>query len=169
MMNQVLEIVNSGWFVIGLAIVLFFYVILSIGQMIKVKRLRRRLDQFVMGRNGSSLENDIASLYEDNQSIKIKTNDNRLAIHKLDKELDHAYQKLGIVKYDAFRQVGGQLSFSLALLNRQNDGFVINAVHSTDGCYTYTKEIKNGKCAFTLGEEETKALETAMTQYKTGE
>jgi hypothetical protein len=164
MMNQVLDIASSGWFVIGMAIVLFLFIILIIGQMMKVNRLKRRLDQFVMGSNGSSLENDIASLYEDNQSIKIKTNDNRSSIHKLDNEFDHAYQKLGIVKYDAFRQVGGQLSFSLALLNRQNDGFVINSVHSTDGCYVYTKEIKNGKCATTLGEEETKALETAMTQ-----
>jgi biopolymer transport protein ExbB/TolQ len=164
MMNQVLDIVSSSWFVIGLAIVLLLFFIILIVQMMKVRRLKRRLDQFVMGSNGSSLEKDIASLYEDNQSIKIKTNDNRLAIQKLDKEFDHAYQKLGIVKYDAFRQVGGQLSFSLALLNRQNDGFVINSVHSTDGCYTYTKEIKGGKCAFTLGEEETKALETAMTQ-----
>ena len=58
--------------------------------------------------------------------------------------------------------MGGQLSFSLALLNENNDGFVLNSVHSTDGCYSYTKEIKNGESAISLGEEEKLALDKAM-------
>jgi hypothetical protein len=148
----------------GMTVLMLLLIILLIVFMIKMRRLKKRLDQFVMGRSGSSLEEDIASLYADNQSMKLKTDDNRLAIKKLNKEFDYAYQKMGIVKYDAFRQVGGQLSFSLALLNRKNDGFLINSVHSTEGCYSYTKEIKDGKSALTLGEEETKALETAMSQ-----
>jgi biopolymer transport protein ExbB/TolQ len=164
MMNQVLKILSNSWYILGLSVIVLLLIILLLVQMIKVKRLKRRLDQFLMGGNGSSLEEDIASLYADNQNIKIKTDDNRSAIDKLDKEFNHAYQKMGLVKYDAFRQVGGQLSFSLALLDRNNDGFVLNSVHSTDGCYSYTKEIKSGRSAHTLGEEETKALETAMMQ-----
>ncbi len=40
--------------------------------------------------------------------------------------------------------MGGKLSFSLALLSQTNDGFIINAMHSREGCYTYIKEIIDG-------------------------
>jgi hypothetical protein len=69
---------------------------------------------------------------------------------------------MGLVKYDAFNQMGGQLSFSLALLDENNNGFIINSVHSSEGCYSYTKEIKLGQCAIDLGAEEAEALSIAM-------
>ena len=66
------------------------------------------------------------------------------------------------MKYDAFSQMGGQLSFSLALLDENDNGFILNSVHSTEGCYTYTKEIKHGECSIELGDEEKKALNIAI-------
>ena len=76
--------------------------------------------------------------------------------------MKNTFQKVGLVKYDAFQEMGGKLSFSLALLNRKNNGFVLNSVHSSDGCYTYTKEIKEGKSDISLGEEEEQALMMAI-------
>ena len=67
-----------------------------------------------------------------------------------------------MVKYDAFHEMGGKLSFSLALLDQKNDGFIINAMHSREGCYTYIKEIVNGNSIIVLAEEEKEALEIAM-------
>ena len=58
--------------------------------------------------------------------------------------------------------MGGQLSFCIALLDENDNGFIINSVHSTEGCYTYTKEIKNGECKITLGTEEAEAMAIAM-------
>lgn len=78
------------------------------------------------------------------------------------KKHELSFQKFGIVKYDAFQQMGGQLSFSLVLLNENDNGFIINSVHSTEGCYSYSKEIKNGECSISLGEEEKKALNIAL-------
>ena len=85
-----------------------------------------------------------------------------LLIRTLYKNMESAYQKMGLVKYDAFSQMGGQLSFSLALLDENNNGFIINSVHSSEGCYSYTKEIKLGQCAIDLGAEEAEALAMAM-------
>ena len=62
--------------------------------------------------------------------------------------------------------MGGQLSFSLVLLNENNNGFILNSVHSTEGCYSYTKEITNGECNITLAEEERQALDIAMGNKK---
>ena len=66
---------------------------------------------------------------------------------------------IGLVKYDAFNEMGGKLSFSLALLNETNNGFVMNAVHSREGCYTYVKEIIDGNAIIMLSEEEKEALD----------
>ena len=83
--------------------------------------------------------------------------------------LDNTYQKVGLVKYDAFNEMGGKLSFSLALLNRKNNGFIINAMHSREGCYTYIKEIIDGNSVIMLAEEEKEALEMALADtYEQG-
>ena len=56
------------------------------------------------------------------------------------------------------------MSFCLALLDKRNNGFIINSVHSSDGCYTYTKEIRGGNCSIALGEEEEQALNAAIQE-----
>ena len=94
--------------------------------------------------------------------MKENTENNKKDISNLYRKLESAYQKIGLVKYDAFNQMGGQLSFSLALLDENNNGFIINSVHSTEGCYSYTKEIKNGISALSLGKEEEEALAIAI-------
>ena len=81
---------------------------------------------------------------------------------ELNKRLENSFSKVGIVKYDAFKQMGGLLSFSLALLNEKDSGFVINSVHSTEGCYTYIKEITAGICEMDLSSEEKEALSRAI-------
>ena len=68
---------------------------------------------------------------------------------------------MGLVRYDAFNQMGGQLSYSLALLDENDNGFIINSVHSTEGCYSYSKEIRNGDNSISLSQEEAEALAIA--------
>ncbi len=147
---------------IVLAVLLFIVMILLIVQISKVSKLKKRLDKFIVGKDGLSLEQEIIGLCEDNKFLKNSTEKNKKDIRNLYKRLETVYQKMGLVKYDAFNQMGGQLSFSLALLDENNNGFIINSVHSTEGCYSYTKEIKNGTCAISLGTEEAEALAMAM-------
>jgi hypothetical protein len=75
------------------------------------------------------------------------------------------FQKIGLVKYDAFNEMGGKLSFSVCLLNEKDDGFIINAMHSREGCYTYIKEIIDGNSIIVLSKEEEDALVAAL-EYK---
>lgn len=168
--SSFLNEIGLGYFDLGyllaavavLALFVLILLILLIVQMAKVGKLRKRLDKFVLGKDGASLEEDIASLYEDNSLLKTNVEKNKKDIRTLYKKLESAYQKRGIVKYDAFSQMGGQLSFSLALLDESNNGFILNSVHSVEGCYSYTKEIKNGECSLELGKEEAEALAIAM-------
>lgn len=140
-------------------VVLFIIIIL---QMKKLNRSQKRISKFMTGKDAKSLEKDIVGLYEDNKFLKINVDKNKKDIRTLYKNMEHAFQKIGLIKYDAFQQMGGKLSFSLALLDENNNGFILNSVHSTEGCYTYTKEIKNGECAISLGEEEQQALDMAI-------
>ena len=68
------------------------------------------------------------------------------------------------IKYDAFNQMGGKLSFALALLNEENDGVVLNSVHSPEWNFTYVKEILEGKSELELAVEEKQSLDRALAQ-----
>ncbi len=154
--------VDIGYILIGMAAVIAISVILIIIQMVKLSKLKKKYSVFMQGKDAKSLEKDIIGLYEDNKFIKVSIEKNKNDIRELFKKQELSFQKVGIVKYDAFKQMGGQLSFSLALLNENDCGFIINSVHSTEGCYSYSKEIKNGQCSILLGEEEKQALDMAM-------
>ncbi len=153
---------DIGYLFIGMLALIIILLVLLIVQIVKTNKLKNRLDKFVLGKDAKSLEKDIVALYEDNKFLRNATEKNKKDIRTLYKNMETTFQKIGVVKYDAFRQMGGSLSFCLALLNEKNDGFIMNSVHSTDGCYTYTKIIKNGESDVDLGKEEKKALEIAM-------
>lgn len=154
--------IDIGYIFVGLAAVAFILLIMCFVLLVKTCNLKKRLDKFTTGKNGKSLEKDIVSIYEDNKFLKAGVDQNKREIRTLFKNMESVFQKVGVVKYDAFRQMGGQLSFCIALLNEKNDGFIINSVHSTEGCYSYTKVIKNGECDISLGDEEKKALQMAI-------
>lgn len=153
---------DIGYILIGFLAVILILMILVIVQIVKSNKLKKRYEKFMRGKEVKSLEQEIIGLYEDNKFLKITVDKNKKDIRNLYKRLESTFQKVGLVKYDAFKQMGGQLSFSLALLDENNNGFIINSVHSTEGCYSYTKEIKNGESKISLGEEEKQALDIAM-------
>lgn len=142
----------------AIIVLLIIVIVLSVN----LGRLSKRYKKFMGGKNAKSLEKDIMGLYEDNRLIKASMEKNRKDIENLYRKIEGTFQKIGIVKYDAFAQMGGQLSFCLALLDENDNGFILNSVHSAEGCYSYTKEIRNGLCDISLGDEEKKALDIAM-------
>lgn len=153
---------DIGYVLIGMTVLLLILIILVIVQIVNISKLKKKYMKFMQGKDAKSLEKDIIGLYEDNRFIKANEEKHKKDIRTLYKKFESSFQKMGIVKYDAFRQMGGQLSFSLALLDENDNGFIINSVHSTEGCYSYTKEIRNGQSSISLGEEEKQALDMAM-------
>lgn len=154
--------IDLTYLFIGAFAIIFILIIIVIVLFINMGRISKRYKKFMEGKNAKSLEKDIMGLYEDNKLIKASMDKNRKDIENLYTKFESSFQKIGIVKYDAFRQMGGQLSFSLALLDENDNGFVFNSVHSAEGCYLYTKEIKNGLSEISLGDEEKEALDIAM-------
>ncbi len=125
-------------------------------------KLRKRYEVFSGGRDANSLEHERGEVFKENKELHELTERNRKDIRILYRNMESAVQRVGLVKYDAFAQMGGKMSFALCMLDEKNNGFIINSVRSQEGCYTYSKEVKGGICDLTLGAEEEQALKDAM-------
>lgn len=145
-----------------LLILVIFLLIMTINTRKKLKQLTRNYNDFMRGRDAESMEEAILRKFAEIDDLREEDKKKQQKIEELYEKLKGAYQKMGIVKYDAFHEMGGKLSFSIAILNEENSGYVMNSMHSQEGCYTYVKEIIKGKSFITLGEEEKQALEEAI-------
>ena len=146
-------------FLLILIVILF---VLYVNVTMKYNRLKSSYTTFMRGKDGKTLEESMMSGFSDVEAILKYTKQNRTDIQKLNKKMEKSYQKLGIVKYDAFHEMGGKLSFALCMLDSNNNGYLLNVMHSNNGCFAYIKEIINGKSFIELGGEEEKALNQAV-------
>lgn len=162
---QELTGIRLDLFVIALAALVVVLIIILIVNSVKMSKLKKNYRIFMEGNDAKSLEDTLIKRLDQIDDLMESDKENKEAIQVVLDHLDATYQKVGLVKYDAFNEMGGKLSFSLALLNRKNDGFIINAMHSREGCYTYIKEIINGNSVILLSEEEKEALAEAVN-YK---
>ena len=160
--NMGLGNLDLGLVVFILTIVLLIAIIAVIVLAKELSNLKKRYNRFCAGKNAKSLEEEIGTMFAENKAIRELTDKNKRDIRVIYHNLESTFCKVGLVRYDAFQQMGGKLSFSLALLNEKDNGFIINSVHGTDGCYTYSKEIVGGHSDITLGAEEHEALSKAM-------
>ena len=157
---------DSDYIILGLAgfcIILFILVIVN---MVQTSKMKKKYKKFMSGKNAKSLEETLLKRLDQIDSLVEANAANEKNIKKVVNNMKFTFQKVGLVKYDAFNEMGGKLSFSLALLNASNDGFVLNAVHSREGCYTYISEILDGISIIVLAQEEQEALNMAMEAEK---
>ncbi|MCQ2525856.1 MAG: DUF4446 family protein [Lachnospiraceae bacterium] len=156
--------IDPAYIIIVLLLVIVALLVLIIMQTKNKKRIEQmeyRLKRLCSGKDGESLEEELAKLFEDNEYMMTTVNQHKTNIRNIYRRLEKSYQKMSLVKYDAFNQMGGQLSFVLVVLDENNNGFLINSVHSLNGNYCYSKEIVNGTCEIELGDEEFEALTQA--------
>lgn len=150
--------------VIFLAVMCAVTITLLIVTLCKLKKLRRRVDTLTRGKDTESMEDVILNFFERIESLENEENNTKSDIKEIKENLKITYQKTGLVKYDAFREMSGALSYSLALLDKENNGVLISSMYSREGCYTYAKDIVNGKSKLNLSEEEAEALKQAVAK-----
>lgn len=158
---------DMGYVLIGSIVFSLILLILVIVLFCKNSNLNKRYNAFMKDTDGTSLEQAFTEKFKSMDALiaKARKTDQRLA--NIEETLLTAYQKIGMVKYDAFHEMGGKLSFALALLDDRNNGFLINCMHSTrEGCYTYIKEVENGECSVILAEEEKQAIDMAVGNHQ---
>ena len=154
--------IDSDFIIIGMLAVLIIFLILIIVIMTRLGKLKNKYEQFMRGKDGKSLEENLIFRLDQIDELIEANAANERNIDAIFRKMKFNFQKYSLVKYVAFNEMGGKLSFSLAMLNEKNDGYIINAVHSREGCYTYVKEIIDGNSIIALAEEEEQALQKAL-------
>ena len=163
-----MELLNSfgidiGYVIIGMACIILILFILVIISMVKIHSMRVRYDEFMEGEDGKNHEKALLDKFEAIDMLKNNVSDINIQIKEINRILATTYKKIALVKYDAFQEIGGKLSFVLVMLTSENNGFILNSMHSSrEGCYTYIKEILSGNSIIVLADEEKEALDIAM-------
>jgi signal transduction histidine kinase len=160
-----IEIMNNNiaYICIGLAVFSLIVLIMLIILLQKQKKLNKKYKKFMTGASGENLEEQVISRFAEIDKLKADSVKLSNELNKVKENLLIAYQKVGVVKYVAFKEMGGKLSFVLALLDKNNNGILLNSVHSSrEGCYTYLKEIIKGESFLELSEDEKIALDQAL-------
>ena len=135
---------------------------LLIYMIVRYRQLSNSYNFFMRGKRGENLEGTIFKITEEIKKLKFEDKENKDAIRVINKNLRAAYQKFGVVKYNAFKGMGGNLSFAFAMLDYTNTVYILNSVHSREGCFVYVKVVDRGQTEVLLGTEEKEALEQAL-------
>ncbi len=153
---------DPGILILALMILMVFILLYLVRVSMKMTRFMKRYRVFMRGKDAVSLETAFAQKFLEVDRLMEIAKSQQIEMNRFKEELARTTNKVGIVKYDAFPDVGGKLSFALAMLDESNSGFVLNAIHSREGCYTYIKEIVKGESYIVLGKEEKEALLQAV-------
>lgn len=153
---------DPGILVILLLIAVVILAVLLVMVLMRQSRMEANYRIFMGGKNAKTLEESFRKQFEEINVVKEQSDVFHTRLTYLEKNLSRSYSKCGVVKYDAFKEMSGQLSFAYALLNDSNTGFVVNSIHSREGSYSYIKEIIRGECPLPLSDEEEQAVRQAM-------
>ncbi|MDO4615499.1 MAG: DUF4446 family protein [Lachnospiraceae bacterium] len=167
MENSILNnmVIDPGILMILMLILIVVLFVLQLRTTFRINRFMVKYKSFMKGKDGVSLEKTILRNVNEIDMLMESSKNHMEQIRQLKEAQTKTLNKTAIVKYDAFQEMGGKLSFALAMLDQENSGFVINAVHAREGCYTYIKEIVKGESYIILGEEEKEALRQAVNSY----
>ena len=154
--------IDSEINIVILLVLTIFLLVKSVSSSMRLSRLERKYKTFMKGSDAQSLEKIFVRKFAQIDKLYEAKEDHEHDILFIKKNLEKMFSKYGVEKYDAFDDVGGKLSFALALLDKDNTGLILNAVHSRDNCFLYLKEIVKGESYVMLSQEEVEALRKAV-------
>jgi hypothetical protein len=164
-MNSILEFLRTDTFLIIILLISVLSIILLILNHLKLTKIKNEYSEFMkkLG-NGKNIDENLKVYMDRVQKVEDLNKEIIQYCESLDKTVDTCIQKIGIVRYNAFKDVGSNLSFTLALLNNNNNGVVLNGIYSRDNSNIYAKPIKDGKSEYVLSDEEKEAIEKAINE-----
>lgn len=158
--------VDPAWIMAGMLMVMILMIILYIVCIVKMRKLYKGYDRFMRGKDMESMEDQVMKQFDRLEVLEEADRQKREELSLLKEKMLHVYQKTGLIKYNAFREMSGKLSYSLALLDQEDNGIIVTSMYSREGCYSYAKEIIRGESYINLSEEEEEALKIAVTGDK---
>ena len=149
------------YIMLGLVLLVLVLIIIMCVNAIKMKKLKRRFERF-MSKEDVNLEELLVQYTKKLNVLLQNEKEMQTSIEYMEKVVKNCVQKVGVVRYQAIQNMGADLSYTVALLDENNDGVVFNGIYGRDGCYTYAKPIVEGKSSYNLSDEEVQAIENAI-------
>lgn len=142
--------------------IIFVLLIISAGVIWYCLSINKKFDEILEKGNIKDFKDIFVSQKEKNDSLVLQLAEAFLRIEALEEIAKKSFQKSAIVKFNPFNETGGNQSFVIALLDKEDNGLVISSLFVHEGNRVYTKAIKNGKSAILLSQEEMEAVEKAI-------
>lgn len=161
--------IDPAYIMIGLLAVMLVLIVLYIVCLFRIKTLQKAYNHFMSGKDMKSMEDVLWRQFDRIEILEEADKDKRRELNDLQITMQNAYQKSGLVKYDAFREMSGKLSYALALLDQNDNGVIVTSMYSREGCFSYAKEVIMGESSINLSEEEKEALKKAINGDKIAE
>lgn len=146
-----------------LIFVVFIFLLWNIFLETRLKKEKERTTNFFKGKKAESLESVISEIFKKQQRSEEKVHKALNKIKELDKVALQSVQKVGVVRFNPFSNIGSNQSFAIALLDQKDDGVVISSLHAKEGTRIYAKPIKQGESEHSLSKEEEEAIKQAIS------
>ena len=162
-MDHIVEFIRTDtflWLMLFINIILF---ILYITNVIYMKKIKKEYHSFIqkLG-NGNNIEDILKQQLSKLEELDSKNQELYAFCKDINQNMKKCIQKVGIIRYSAFKDVGSDLSFAVALLDEENSGIVFNGVYSSEASNIYAKPIIKGESKYRITEEEKQAIQIAM-------
>ena len=167
-MDNIINTIGVNTVLMILACINLILLIGFIVAILKISNMNKKYKNFMLKiGNGKNIEEDLENYMYRVERVEKENTEIKSFIQTIDKDIEKCIQKVGIVRYNAFKDTGSDLSFALALLNEHNDGVVLNGIYSREMSNIYAKPVKDGKSSYTVSEEEEEAIKRAMESDNT--
>lgn len=147
-----------------LCLIVLILIISLISMSKKMKALNTKYNTFMEGTDGKHVDEVLEQWVKKLQMLETEKNQIKHDLTSLEDKQMQGMQKIDILRYNSFENMGGDLSFVITLLNDHNNGVVLNGLHSREGNYIYAKPIESGKSKYALSDEENKSLQSALSK-----
>lgn len=154
------EYILYGSLALAFLSIVFFFILNS-----RLSKMIRKYEFFMQGLGDKDVEQLMTYYLNEMEKLKSEVHGNiHERIKETEQKLPYCIQNVGIIHYNAFENVGNEMSFSAAMLNDKQNGYVLTGIYSRDHSYVYTKEIRNGKPQREFSKEEVEAMNRAMSK-----
>ena len=162
-MDAILSFIRTDNFLLILAGLICLLFILYVINITKLRKIRKEYKKFMekVG-NGTNLEEILGKQIDKMNKVIAKNEELQDFCVRLDTDMKNCIQKVGIYRYNAYKDTGNDLSFTVALLNEKNDGVVFNGIYSREMSNIYAKPIIKGESKYRITEEEQEAIKRAI-------
>jgi Na+-transporting methylmalonyl-CoA/oxaloacetate decarboxylase gamma subunit len=152
------------YIILGISLIVIILIIIIIVLLKSMSNLEKRYRKFMRGVNNKNLEDIIIGYLDKIDKVKQDSDNIAAAYNELDNRIKGCIQKTSMVRFRAFDDVGSDLSFSIALLDDNNNGVIITGIYGRNESTTYAKPIDKGISRYDLSEEEQQVLDDAINK-----